>query len=165
MRDSAQVAKQRLNKDKWKNAPIQMVIKKVVEATGEEGLMVHEEIERLEHELAAKDAALEVLVKDFAKVNNEIVELKRQLAEATRTIDWRERSADKIFAILRDVRGRMDQPRVFVHKRDMADFLIVQGIQPSQILMRSELKQGVRFRYELMHSPHTYGIGKAGAGK
>lgn len=51
-----------------------------VHLSGEYGVPLAAEIERLKHELVAKDEALENLVKDFAKANNTVVELKHDLA-------------------------------------------------------------------------------------
>lgn len=76
---SADRAVERTKAAKWREQPIKMIIKRVVEATGEEGLLVDAEIKRLTRELVAKEAALEVLIKDFAKVNNKIVELRREV--------------------------------------------------------------------------------------
>lgn len=47
---------------------------------------LEDEIEHLKRELAAKEAALEVLIKDFAKVNNEIVELRGRNDKQSDTI-------------------------------------------------------------------------------
>lgn len=87
MHNSADKAKERLANLKWKDAPKAMLVKAALQETvdagaGGAGFTLAAEIDRLKQDVAAKDAALEVLIKDFAKANNLVVELKRQLAEA-----------------------------------------------------------------------------------